>query len=52
MQAIYRPTAVRTIGYKRGQVGAGFFYKSRAKIEEHRQTFRWPRSKGWTGFHQ
>ena len=33
MQAIYRPTSMRTIGYKRGQVGAGFFTSFAPKLK-------------------
>ena len=33
MQSIYRPSAICTIGYKRGQVGAGFFTSLAPKLK-------------------
>jgi hypothetical protein len=33
MHAIYRPSSMRTIGYKRGQVGAGFFTSLTPKLK-------------------
>ena len=33
MHAIYRPSSMRTIGYKRDQVGAGFFTSLAPKLK-------------------